>query len=394
MKGTILKQKFLDHYDIKTKRRIRQLTSEPGNHHHLYFTSNSFIADDEHVLLISDSTNGHPNIFSLSLIDGEMIQLTSNNEGYLKSYVYYDGNHYKGLGKASPSYNPNTDTLLYIQGNEVRLLEVKTLDEKTIYKLPEGVMTGFTHLSHDGRYACIPYISAKAFDVGEGNQFHLIRDKVYKEQLESHVLVIDTKTNKGEVWFSQVGWITHVQFHPKNNSEILYNHEGGDVDQRIWLYRDGEITKVRDQSSESGSIWICHEMWLRDGNGILYHGTKKSGSFVGLAELNKRIDVEISFPSNMISYGHFTSSSKDDQLVTDGVIDSKMLHLCRCNWEEKKLSWEPLCYHGSSFQTQDVHPHPIFSHSDRYILFTSDIHNEATKGNVYLIDLKGYEKVL
>jgi oligogalacturonide lyase len=405
MKGSTYKQEWTLHRDELTGRTIKQLTSLRGNHHHLYFTSSSFTADNQSVLFISDGGVNQPNLYKLSLEDGMAVQLTDNQSGYMRSYVYYEGNPYQGLAKASPSYDPATNKLLYIQGSEVRLLAVDTLAEETIYTLPDGVMTGFTHLSSDGRYACIPYIDAEAFEVGEvGNPFSHIRDKVKREGLESQLLVIDLATKKGEIWGSQVGWITHVQFQPGDSSAILYNHEGGMVDQRIWLYRNGMMDKIRDQSAEQGPVWICHEMWLQQGNGVLYHGTKgipqdpamkaelrhspsDAVSFVGRYELDNGQYKELAFPREMQAYGHFTASSDDRQLVTDGIIDGQSIHLCQPDWDNLQLTWTPICRHNSSFSVQDVHPHPIFSHDNRHILFTSDAHNEPGKGHVYLVEV-------
>lgn len=401
MKGMRVVHKIIEHQDPISGKTVRQLTSLPGNHHHLYFTSSSFTRDNMQVLVISDLGGSSPNLFKLHIETGEMVQLTNNTDGILKSYVYYDGVPYKGLGKASPSYNPQADTLLYIQGNEVRLMNVGTLEEETLYTLPDGVMTGFTHLSADGRYACIPYISSEAFEVGEGNPFTLIRQKVEREQLESHVLIIDTQLKKGEVWFSQAGWITHVQFHPTDHRKILYNHEGGMVEQRIWLYDNGRIARIRDQRDQDSKLWICHEMWLKEGIGVIYHGTtgvpndpsmmdlekkeEEISSFVGCIHLDGGSYVEMRFPASMKSYGHFTVSSSDELLVTDGIIDPKQIHLVHANWKDGTFSWTPVCAHNSSFAVQDVHPHPIFSHDDKYILFTSDAHNALTKGNLYLV---------
>ncbi|ULL14425.1 hypothetical protein DVH26_08160 [Paenibacillus sp. H1-7] len=402
-KGNVLKHQMVKRKDDQTGRTVTQLTSLPGNHHHLYFTSSSFTADNRHILFISDAGTGSPNLFKLALDDGTAVQLTDNRDGYMKSYVYYDGNPYRGLAKASPSFAPAAGKLLYIQGCEVRLLDVHTLDERVIYVLPERVMTGFTHLSCDGRYACIPYIDADAFAVGEGNPFGLIRDKVKKERMSSHIVVVDTATGEPLYSFAHQGWVTHVQFHPRDPSIVLFNHEGGMVEQRIWLYDHGVITKVRDQSDGGPSLWICHEMWASEGKAVIYHGTRgvpndpamkdsprEQGqivSFVGFMDTTDGQCTELSFLPEMTAYGHFTASTDDTLLVTDGIIDVHSIHLCRTDWRQRELDMTLLCRHNSSFTVQDVHPHPIFSHDDRYILFTSDTHNERTQGNVYLIDL-------
>ncbi|WP_248926201.1 oligogalacturonate lyase family protein [Paenibacillus hamazuiensis] len=404
-KGTVLQHRFERRPDPATGRTVTQLTSLPGNHHHLYFTSSSFTADNRSVLYISDGGSGSPNLFKLSLDDGNAVQLTGNRDGYMKSYVYYDGHPYRGLAKASPSFSPGTGRLLYIQGGEVRLLDVESLEERVIHTLPERVMTGFTHLSADGRYACIPYIDAEAFEVGEGNPFSLIREKVKREGIESRVVVVDTETGVEVYSFAHQGWVTHVQFHPKDPRVILFNHEGGMVDQRIWLYDHGVIGRVRDQS-EGGSaetLWICHEMWAAGGAGVIYHGTRgvpndpamkdvaKDGgivSFVGYMDMRSSQYKEVSFEPEMTAYGHFTASSDDSLLVTDGIIDARSIHLCRMDWRRGSLGMSLVCRHDSSFSVQDVHPHPIFSHDDRYVLFTSDAHNDRTRGNVYVVDLQ------
>jgi oligogalacturonide lyase len=404
MRGDIVQHRFTTRKDPRTGVPVKQLTSQPGNHHHLYFTSNSFTRDQQAIIFLSENSEESPNLYRLSLENGEAVQLSDNIDGYLRSYVYYDGDPYRGLGKASVSYNPETNSVLYIQGQKVLKVNVLTLTEEVIFTLPDHVMTGFTHVSPDGRYACIPYIAEEAFNVGDRNHFALIRQKVEAEQIRSHVLVIDLLTGTGEIWFSQVGWITHVQFHPGDHRQILYNHEGGMVDQRIWLYRNGRIEKIRDQSQEREQIWICHEMWSRGGDSIIYHGTKgvpndpsitgntearlTSPSFVGLMKLHQHDSgfIELEFPPEMTSYGHFTTSSTEDRLVTDGIIDQASIHICHIDWKHRQLSWQRLCTHGSSFMVQDVHPHPIFSYDDRSILFTSDAHNQVKKGNIYLVE--------
>lgn len=404
VRGTIFKHQLQKRKDALTGRTVTQLTSLPGNHHHLYFTSSSFTADNRQILYISDPGNGNPNVFKLSLDDGTAVQLTDNCDGFMKSYVYYEGKPYRGLAKASPSFAPQAGLLLYIQGNDVRLLDINGLEERVVYRLPANVMTGFTHLSSDGRYACVPYIDSAAFEVGEGNPFSLIREKVKRDSISSQVVVIDTVSGETLYEFTHQGWVTHVQFHPNDPRIILFNHEGGMVDQRIWLYDHGKISKVREQSNRGPSLWICHEMWANQGNAVIYHGTrgvpndpamKEVGkeqepivSFVGYMDSREGKCTEVSFLPDMTAYGHFTTGSDDSMLVTDGIIDAHSLHLCRMDWLRAELDMTLLCLHNSSFSVQDVHPHPIFSHDDRYVLFTSDTHNERAQGNIYIVDLQ------
>ncbi|MDF2927702.1 MAG: hypothetical protein K0R57_6616 [Paenibacillaceae bacterium] len=406
MKGSIYRHDVIVRTDEATGQTVRQLTSLPGNHHHLYFTSNSFTTDNRDVLFISDQSGGHPNVFKLSLEDGTAVQLTDNRDGYMRSYVYYDGGINRGLAKASPSYDPHHHRLLYIQDNRVHLLNLHTLEDEMIYRLADHVCTGFTHISADGRYACIPVIDSSAFEAGSGNPFTRIRLKVSREQIESQLLVIDTHTGEAEVRFSQAGWITHVQFHPADSNLILYNHEGGMVEQRMWLYdhRTGQSVKVRDQSSAGSTLWICHELWAGREEAVLYHGTlgtpndpsmkdlhgarEEIVSFIGRIDPASGREWELAFPASMQAYGHFMMSPAGDRFATDGIIDGRSIHLIEPDWEKGQLFWTKACSHNSSFATQDVHPHPVFSHDSRRLLFTSDAHNERAKGHLYLADLQ------
>ncbi|WP_168119973.1 oligogalacturonate lyase family protein [Paenibacillus sp. HB172176] len=403
MKGATVQHQVIERKDPETGKVVRQLTSLPGNHHHLYFTSSSFTADKKHILYISDDGSGNPNLYKLSIADGRAIQLTDNRNGIMRSYVYYDGNPNRGLAKASPSYNAESNNMLYIQDNEVRLIDVDTLEEKCLCRLPSHAMTGFTHLSSAGRLAAVPIIPAEAFRVPPGNPFSQIRMKVQEEGIASSMLQIDTETGHCDTLFRQVGWITHVQYHPQDSSQLLYNHEGGMVEQRIWLYDGETIQKIREQMPGPDSLWICHEMWSQQGQGVIYHGTSGIPNDPAMRELGRAEDEivsfvgyydraaqrydEVSFPPEMKAYGHFTSNSKDTLLVTDGVIDDASIHLIEPNWPGRSASWTKVCAHNSSFKVQDVHPHPIFSREDRYVLYTSDAHNEEGKGNIYLVEL-------
>ena len=78
------------------------VTRGPGNNQLLYFTSTSLLCQNKGLVFISDRT-GSPNLYWMDLETGEESALTAQSEGYLYSYVYFDGNPYRGLGKASVS---------------------------------------------------------------------------------------------------------------------------------------------------------------------------------------------------------------------------------------------------------------------------------------------------
>src|SRR3712207_6904913 len=62
--------------------------------------------------------------------------------------------------------------------------------------------------------------------------------------------------------------------------------------------------------------------------------------------------------------------------------------LFRSDWQGGKVSWLPLCAHGSSWNGQDAHPHPIFAHGDQEILFTSDVGGKRARSEEHTSELQ------
>jgi oligogalacturonide lyase len=94
------------------------VVSSEANGQLLYFTSTSLLADDQRIVYLSDRT-GQPNIFLRDLRTGKDKQLTFNTEGFLKSYVYFDGLPYRGLGRASVSVDAQRGVVYFIQGRKI-----------------------------------------------------------------------------------------------------------------------------------------------------------------------------------------------------------------------------------------------------------------------------------
>jgi len=48
------------------------------------------------------------------------------------------------------------------------------------------------------------------------------------------------------------------------------------------------------------------------------------------------------------------------------------------------MEWVPLCKHGSNWENQDCHPHPIFNHAGSAVYFTS---NTGGRRAIYRVDI-------
>jgi oligogalacturonide lyase len=382
---------MIDTIDRDDMKPSRQTHFPQANEQLLYFTSSSLWSDGRHLVFLSDRS-GHPNIYLRDLDSGDETALSHNSEGYLKSYVYFDGSPYQGLGKASVSLDPNTGEVYYLQGQQIVRADnfgaVRVLAE-----LPVGQMTAFTHVSADGKRLCVPTTDARALDGGqklEGKPAYNIDARIQAENLCSYLWVFDTSS--GAVLLHepvQRSWITHVQFSPLDSEQILYNHEWpGDCGiRRMWLFnnrkKDGNrhLCLRTEGQNRSRHDWTCHEMWERDGQGIIYHGQYVNGrSYLGRVNPDGSDPREVLLPAGWDAYGHFTVG-QPGELVTDGYYqpgeddkdrNGQWISRLKVDWDRGLTQWKPLCRHGSSWDSQDSHPHPILDQAGERVFFTSD----------------------
>ena len=381
----------------------RSTDLKTANEQLLYFTSTSLLSDDRHLIFLSDRT-GNPNIFMRDLKTDQERQLSNNREGLLKSYVYFDGTPYKGLGKASISVDPRKGLIYYFQGRTIMVVDTSGVRRK-LGEYPVGQMTAFTHVSGDGTRLCVPTTDARALDgdkLLKGKPDFDIDKRVQEENLSSYLRVYDTNTGK-EIQCERVqkGWITHVQFSPVDNQLILYNYEytADSGTRRMWLWDGKKHIQLRDKANgRSRYDWTCHEMWQRDGKAIIYHGNYDKGpAYIGKINPDGTGRVEITLPVGWKRYGHFTVGDSgilvsdgcyeqpdDKQYPNDSNWAGMWICLLKVDWEQKHIQWIPLCRNGSSWRSQDEHPHPIVNHASKFVFFTSDMNGKRA---VYQVPL-------
>lgn len=393
-----------------TQQTPRRLTDGRANDQLLYFTSSSLTADDQTLVFLSDRDSRIPkendpranvNLYALDRPSGTVRRLTENSDGYLRSYVYFEGQPYRGLGLASPCLHAPSGDLYYLQGREVRVVNARSGAGRTLATLPDDHVTGFTHVSDDNTRLCVPTIHESAF-----TDIAAIDATVQRLGLASSLRFFDTATGaQVEEITVERGWVTHVQFQPGCRDRILFNHEWpADCGiRRAWLWDGptGQVRRLRDEGtspdgrSRRREDWVCHEVWSRDGRTIVYHGTygAQGGetSFVGRVSPGGEARCEVAFAPGLRRYGHFTLGDDDRTLVSDGYAEygptaapgddpetrrlsryGEWISLLRVDWMRGTHEWTPLCRHGSSWTSQDAHPHPIFSHAGSEVLFTSD----------------------
>ncbi len=285
--------------------------------------SPSITADDSILVFISDRDSriakaSDPaaivNRYALERASGRGRRLTDNEDGYLRSYVYFEGLLYRGLRLASSCLHAASGDVYYLQGRAIRCVNAYSGTRRTLAELLDDQLTGFTHVSDDNTRLCIPTIHESAFV-----DIHAIDTTVQRLGLSSYLRIVDAATGVqvADLPIAR-SWVTHVQFRPGSNSEILYNHEWpADCGvRRLWLWDGMQSRALRDVGRDpDGSVrsradWVCHEVWTRKGAWILYHGTygdhNAGRSFVGRVRPDEESErVEVPFAPHYRRYWHF-----------------------------------------------------------------------------------------
>ena len=396
----------------------------------LYFTCSSLSSDDRRLYVISDR-DGHPNVYVRDLQTGLETRLTDNRNGTMKSYVYFDCQPGKGLGKASVCLDSVRNIIYYIQDNQICKVGLDGIIH-VLSRVPDGRTTAFTHVSSDGKRLCVPMTDGRCLDFdpeteGSGLDRRPVYDidgRVQEENLSSYLCVYDTAS--GELLYEKRiphCWITHVQFNPQNPDLIMYNNEWPETNcgiRRMWLYdhRSDSYVQLRTMGDDTlgnpagyprrAEDWVCHEMWSDDGQYIIYHGGYADGpAMVGRLCLATRQYWEIALPADYNAYGHFTMDH-DQILCCDGYFkfpdevkpvfdnstdngpdphkkDGEYISRVVPDWEKGTLQWIPLCKHRSDWLGQDAHPHPIYSHRGDRIFFNARNERDV---KVYCVEIQ------
>ncbi len=394
MIGDKWKSEIREFKDDKTGRTIKQLT-QTGNNVHLYFTENSFDANKNEIIFLSDRTAGlnraphespHYNLCRMNLDSGEIVQLTDEPTQTMDSHAGPVG---------SVTKTPDNQIIVYRTGNKIKKLDVGTGANSVLYEENGGYTMGSPSIALNRRY--IAFSRNENVHVADGPNYTGFKDRYY--------LVKDGRITlaylDGSGWFDvfkdthQVG---HFQFCPVDSNIGSYCHEGpwNLVTQRMWLL-DFVSRESRPCFRQAEQDSIGHEFWTRDGylffdnRGPGHDGTITSNRtqavatsvqvnqnamvpFVGLADrwgnVVKRIDMP--FYCN-----HYHANPDKTLLVGDDVDDLVLIDIAG---KEAKL--QVLCNHKTSWHTQSSHCHPTWSWDGKQILYASDHGGHV---NLYLV---------
>jgi oligogalacturonide lyase len=353
---------------------VRRLTAYRGHSHHFYFTNPGWYDGGKRLLISSDREN-RTNLFGLELATGELTQLTDLEPLPLPREVEF----------LRACASNTRDEAYYWYGLDLVALDLRTLESRVLYRMDEGWDVSMINCSADGRhlYASISEDLSDRFRVDYLRGYIGFR-QTWEARPLSRIIKVAIDGAGGEPIFEERYWIGHVNTSPTRSDLLSFCHEGpwNEVDNRIWGMNadSGEVWKIR--AREAGES-VGHEYWHADGERIGYHGRNRDGTqFLGHAHYDDSDRVEVSFPGQT---GHIHSNAPE-LIVGDG---GRVVRLWRSSGDGYDGP-RALCRHDSSMKIQQLHVHPRFDATGRYVIFTSDV---SGYGDVYQVEVPSFESL-
>ena len=343
--------------DSQTGAHIVQLTDHPSIHHNLYFLTSSFTPDEQSVVVAS-YRSGAVNYYRVGFPDGDMIQLTDEP----------DIHGYSGI------ISGDGTKVLYTAGGRIRSVDLETLEDQTLAEF-EGGQLGELSISADDR--------ALVAAMKRGDH--------------SYITVTQVNGSGAETIFECPRTIIHPQFHPSDPDLIEYAQ---DPAPRMWtIRRDG--TRNSCLYEHGNDEFIVHETFLgHRGDDLI---------FTVWPYALKRMAIASRQTATIASFNawHIAGNAAGDTVLCDTVHPDRGLQMVDVATGDSRT----ICYPGSScggsqwkkdryavaedwqaaaaeekseslswmemkvdsvYGPQWSHPHPSFSASERWVVYTSD----------------------
>jgi hypothetical protein len=366
-KGTVNREQTREQRDEETGCRVLQLTSHGAINHHLYFLTSSLTPDEQGLVFASYRT-GRCEFFHRGFPSGDTVQLTDEA-----------GVHgYSGL------ITPDGRRLLYTAEGAVRVVDLESRRSETLASY-DGGQLGECSLSADARWIVT----------------------AIKRGGRSGLAVTAMDGSGGEVILEIDRTIIHPQFRPADPDRIAYSQDP--APRMWWIRRDGSGNECLYE--HGNDEFLVHETFLGEGECLIvvrwpysllrfdlaerrFHTIAEFNAWhIGGSRDGRTVLCDTAHPDRGLqlvdvatgsrrTVCHPHSSNGGSQWLKDRYALAEDWAAAAAE-RSQALSWMEMKV-DTVYGPQWTHPHPSFSASERWVIYSSDITGHP---QVYAADL-------
>ena len=357
-----------EYRDADTGARVMQLTSGDSDNVHLYFTSESFVGGGSDRLVFGSNRSGRFQFYMLEIRERKLVQLT-------------DG---EAISPQQACLSP-AGRLFYFEGSLLRSLRLDTLDDRELYRVPNGWKSHLATCTADGEYVAFTYREKLEVSTETGRIYSTMAETYFQRPA---CVIMRVQTSNGQaaaVWGERM-WISHVIIHPQQPDLILFCHEGGsNASQRMWTVNAAQARgrKAEPLYVQKPGEFCVHEYFTRKGEVGFQYQLARNGRE---EHYNAYIRPDGSWIRQYLlpgpRPGHIQSNTDNTLIVGDcGYLspddsDGKNF-MSLMKHANGSASVRRLCRRKPG-DTQHSHGHPVFSLDDRWVVFNSRIGNRES----------------
>ncbi len=353
--------------DRITGRVVHQITNHASINHPTYFLQSSFLPDG-HSLIFTSYRTGSAQLFSASFPEGNLRQLT-------------DG---EPIHPFSPAIHPSGERVYFVRGGSIWAISLRSLEETPIVSF-EDAQLGECSLSTGGDWltAAIKQAGRQGVVTGkiDGTDWRLIPfDRT----------VIHPQFHPAEPeWLIFAGDPAPRMFRVRRDGtglECLYQHGNGEfVVHETFLGRTGDLVFTVWPRELARMDWRTRERTTIAGLNAWHIASNRAGTKV-LCDTNHPdrgiclVDVA---SGNVETVCMSDSSSCGSQWKQSRYALAEDFAAARSEAASGALSWMEAAT-DTVYGPQWTHPHPSFSHDEKYVAFASD---RTGHTQVYVVEL-------
>lgn len=350
--------------DPQTGARVVKLTGGDHDNVHLYFTSESFLQDSKRIVFGSNRS-GSFQYYLLEIENKRLVQLTEGER--IRPHL------------GCLSFNGQ---LAYFDGTTLRALKVDTLEDREVYRVPEGFEPHLPTCTASGHFVAFTY-REKLKQSTQTNVIYSSMAEMYHQHPTCVIMRINMGNGQPAAVWGERNWISHVCIHPTDPDQVLFCHEGGGlVSQRMFMVNVAPSTTRKARSTPLFPMrekeFTVHEYFTRQGEVGFQYEVERNGK---MEYFNGFIRTDGTWVRTYLlpgpRPGHIQSNSDNSLIVGDRGFLS--------NDDKDGGTYMSLMTHGNGIAhvrrlcrhqpgpTQHSHGHPVFSPDDRWVIFNSRI---------------------